>query len=128
MAKRSAIPCPCGLDATYADCCGSIHEARTAAATAEQLMRSRYSAFAVRDAPYLLRSWSSATRPRELHLEEDIEWTGLEILNTTDGSPFHTEGTVEFRANYIADGQPGDQQENSHFTRENGQWVYTGPA
>jgi SEC-C motif-containing protein len=126
MAKRT--PCPCGLDAAYADCCGSIHEGRTPASTAERLMRSRYSAFAVRDAQYLLRSWYSATRPRELHLEDDIEWTGLEILNTTAGSPFHTEGTVEFRANYLADGQPGDQSENSHFLRENGQWVYDGPV
>lgn len=91
-------------------------------------MRSRYSAFAVRDAPYLLRSWYSATRPRELHLEDDIEWTSLEILNTTNGSPFHTEGTVDFRANYIADGEAGDQTENSQFARENGAWVYVGPA
>jgi SEC-C motif-containing protein len=122
------MPCPCGLDAAYADCCGSIHDGRTPAATAEQLMRSRYSAFAVRDPQYLLRSWYSATRPRELHLESDIEWTGLEILNTTAGTPFHAEGTVEFRANYIAEGEPGDQAENSHFLRENGQWVYAGPV
>ncbi|NEA36748.1 YchJ family metal-binding protein [Streptomyces sp. SID13031] len=125
MAKT---PCPCGLPAPYADCCGSIHDGRTAATTAERLMRSRYTAFVVRDAPYLLRSWYSATRPRDLQLEDDIEWTGLEILNTTGGSPFHTEGTVEFRANYIAEGEPGNQQENSHFTREAGSWVYTGPA
>ena len=91
-------------------------------------MRSRYSAFAVRDAQYLLRSWSATTRPRELHLEDDIEWTGLEILNTTNGTPFHTEGTVEFRADYIADGTPGNQSENSHFLRENSLWVYVGPA
>jgi SEC-C motif-containing protein len=127
MAKRTT-PCPCGLDAPYAECCGSIHEGRTQATTAERLMRSRYSAFAVRDADYLLRSWYSATRPRDLHLEDDIEWTGLEILNTTDGTPFHTEGTVEFRANYLADGEPGDESENSHFVRENGRWVYDGPV
>ncbi|WP_328322636.1 YchJ family metal-binding protein [Kribbella sp. NBC_00382] len=126
MVKRTA--CPCGLDAVYADCCGGIHDGRRQAATAEQLMRSRYSAFAVRDAQYLLRSWYSATRPRELHLEDDIEWTSLEILNTTAGTAFHTEGTVEFRANYIADSQPGDQSENSHFVRENGNWVYDGPV
>lgn len=126
MVKRTA--CPCGLDAAYADCCGSIHDGRRQATTAEQLMRSRYSAFAVRDAQYLLRSWYSATRPRELHLEDDIEWTGLEILNTTAGTPFHTEGTVEFRADYIANGQPSDQSENSHFVRENGNWVYAGPV
>ncbi|MEV8372175.1 YchJ family metal-binding protein [Kribbella sp. NPDC056861] len=125
MAK---LPCPCGLDAAYADCCGSLHEGRTAAATAEQLMRSRYSAFVVRDAAYLLRTWSAATRPRDLDLEDDIEWTGLEILGSTGGSAFHAEGTVEFRANYIAEGEPGHQQEDSRFLRENGAWVYARPV
>jgi SEC-C motif-containing protein len=87
-------------------------------------MRSRYSAFVVRDAAYLLRTWSSATRPADLQLDDDIRWTGLEILNSTDGSPFHTEGTVEFRATYQSGGRPGHQQELSRFTRENGAWVY----
>jgi SEC-C motif-containing protein len=90
-------------------------------------MRSRYSAFVVRDAPYLLRTWYSETRPRELTLDDDIKWTGLEILGSTGGSPFHTEGTVEFRANYLLDGQPGHQQENSRFLRENGSWAYVEP-
>lgn len=126
MAKRTT-PCPCGLPAPYADCCGRLHDGHTSATTAEQLMRSRYSAFVVRDAAYLLRTWYSANRPRELHLDDDIEWTGLEILNTTAGSPFHTEGTVEFRATYEANGTPGNQHENSHFTRENGSWVYVEP-
>lgn len=126
MAKRTTN-CPCGLPATYADCCGRLHDGRTSATTAEQLMRSRYSAFVVRDAPYLLRTWYSATRPRELHLDDDIEWTGLEILSSTGGSAFHTEGTVEFRATYLVDGHPGDQHENSRFLRENGAWVYAEP-
>ncbi|WP_132212084.1 YchJ family protein [Kribbella steppae] len=123
MAKR-ALPCPCGLDTSYADCCGRLHEGRASATTAEQLMRSRYSAFVVGDAAYLLRTWSAATRPADLQLDQDIRWTGLEILSTTDGSPFHTEGTVEFRANYQLDGRPGHQQELSRFVRENGAWVY----
>jgi SEC-C motif domain protein len=105
-----------------------LHEGRTAAATAEQLMRSRYSAFVVRDAAYLLRTWSAATRPRELDLEDDIEWTGLEILGSTGGSAFHAEGTVEFRADYVAEGEAGHQQEDSRFLRENGAWVYARPV
>jgi SEC-C motif-containing protein len=116
--------CPCGLDAAYDDCCGRLHQGRTSASTAEQLMRSRYSAFVVGDIPYLLGSWHSSTRPADLQLDQDLVWTGLEILNTTDGSPFHTAGTVEFRAYYELDGRSGHQQENSRFTRENGAWVY----
>ena len=43
---------------------------------------------------------------------------------STGGSAFHTEGTVEFRAHYMVDDQPGEQYENSRFVRENGLWVY----
>ena len=87
-------------------------------------MRSRYSAFVVRDAAYLLRTWAAATRPPELRLDDDFRWTGLQILNTTDGTAFHTTGTVEFRATYDFAGRPGHQHENSRFTREDGAWVY----
>ena len=118
-----AEPCPCGLDASYDDCCGRLHKGQ-AAGTAEQLMRSRYCAFVVRDAAYLLRTWAAATRPPRVRFDEDVEWTGLEILGSTGGSAFHSEGTVEFRANFAVDGQPGDQYENSRFVREDGLWVY----
>ncbi|MEU4601657.1 YchJ family metal-binding protein [Kribbella sp. NPDC023972] len=121
---RPSSPCPCGLDASYGECCGRLHDGRAEAATAEQLMRSRYSAFVVGDAAYLLRTWSSATRPAGLQLDRDIEWTGLEILGTADGSPFHTEGMVEFRAGYQVGGRPGHQHERSRFVREDGAWVY----
>jgi SEC-C motif-containing protein len=115
-----ATRCPCGLPAAYDDCCGSLHQGRTSATTAEQLMRSRYTAFVLGDTAYLLRTWSAATRPPQLRLSDSIRWTGLEILGSTGGTAFHTEGTVEFRANYAG----GFQQENSRFTRENGAWVY----
>lgn len=91
-------------------------------------MRSRYSAFAVGDAAYLLRSWHSSTRPRELALDRDVRWTGLEILGSTGGSAFHSEGTVEFRARYRAGGASGEQHEDSRFVREGGAWVYVGEA
>ncbi|GAA1683767.1 YchJ family protein [Kribbella yunnanensis] len=117
-------PCPCGLPATYAECCGALHNGTRTATTAEQLMRSRYTAFVVGDTAYLLRTWHSTTRPPVLELSPNIRWTGLEILATTNGTPFHTEGTVEFRASYAG----GAQQENSHFTRENGDWTYVSPV
>jgi SEC-C motif-containing protein len=91
-------------------------------------MRSRYVAFVVHDAAYLLRTWAATTRPQHLDFEENLEWTALEILNEVGGTAFHTEGTVEFRAHYLLDGNPDAQQENSQFVRENGRWVYVGPA
>lgn len=116
--------CPCGTALPYAECCGRLHEGTGAAATAEQLMRSRYSAFAVGDAGYLLATWHSSTRPRELTLDPAVRWTGLEILAVDGGQLLAGEGTVEFRAGYLRDGRPGAQRELSRFVREHGAWRY----
>jgi len=108
----------------YDECCGSLHAGRSDATTAEQLMRSRYSAYVVQDEAYLLRSWSPANRPRRVPFDDDLRWTGLEILGRTGGSAFHTKGTVEFCARFEREGQPGEQRENSAFLRVDGAWVY----
>jgi SEC-C motif-containing protein len=94
------------------------------AATAERLMRSRYSAFALGEAGYLLDSWHPATRPRTLALDPDVRWTDLEVLATAGGALLDSEGTVEFRATYRAGGRTGAQHERSRFTREAGRWFY----
>jgi SEC-C motif-containing protein len=116
--------CPCGTGLPYAECCGPLHDGRTTAATAEQLMRSRYSAFVVGDAGYLLATWHPATRPRALTLDPDVRWTGLDVLATTGGAMLGSEGTVEFRAHYVAGRGTGVQHENSRFVREGGRWSY----
>jgi SEC-C motif-containing protein len=116
--------CPCGLENLYDDCCGPLHSGASTATTAEALMRSRFSAFAVGDTAYLLRTWHPTTRPRSLSLDRKQKWTRLEILGKTGGGPFHTEGTVEFRAHHTRRGEEGAQHENSHFVRDQGQWSY----
>ncbi|MBT2386049.1 YchJ family metal-binding protein [Streptomyces sp. ISL-11] len=123
-AVTATSPCPCGLDATYGDCCGSLHDGRKSASTAERLMRSRFSAFAVHDAAYLLRTWHPSTRPDTIDFDRRQRWTRLEILATNDGTPFHSEGTVEFRAHYTLRGHTDSQHENSRFVRVEGRWVY----
>ncbi|MEU6084797.1 YchJ family protein [Streptomyces sp. NPDC047108] len=123
-AVTAASPCPCGTGASYADCCGRLHAGTAAAPTAEALMRSRYTAFAVRDAGYLLRTWHPGTRPSEVDFDAGLRWVGLEILDTAEGSAFHTTGTVTFRARYTHDGQPGELHERSRFVRHDGAWVY----
>ncbi|MFE3739923.1 YchJ family protein [Streptomyces sp. NPDC059134] len=119
-----ASPCPCGADATYGACCGGFHTGSASAPTAEALMRSRYSAFAVLDTAYLLTTWDPATRPARLDLDPATRWQGLEILATTDGSAFHTTGTVTFRARFTDAGGPGALHEHSRFARHDGAWVY----
>ncbi|WP_448628530.1 YchJ family protein [Geodermatophilus sp. URMC 64] len=116
--------CPCGTGLPYAECCGRLHDGTATAGTAEQLMRSRYSAFVVGDAAYLLDTWHPRTRPRTLELDPAVRWTGLEIVATTAGAMLDREGTVEFRAAYVADRAAGVQHERSRFVREDGRWFY----
>ncbi len=87
-------------------------------------MRSRYSAFVVRDEAYLLRTWHSRTRVSRIAFDDDQRWTGLDILGMTDGGMLHPTGTVEFRARYNRHGVLGSQHEVSRFVREDGRWVY----
>jgi SEC-C motif-containing protein len=119
--------CPCGLGDSYDACCGRLH-AGSAAPTAEALMRSRYSAFAVGDADYLLRSWHRSSRPRKLELDPGIEWKRLAVLETDAGGLFDAEGTVRFRAIYVEDGQRHVLTENSRFVRQDRLWTYVGPV
>jgi SEC-C motif-containing protein len=120
MAGMTTRSCPCGLPSPYEACCGRLHSGSAAAATAEALMRSRYSAFVKGDAKYLLRTWHPRTRPGRLELDPGMPWTGLEILDTVDGSAFHATGVVEFRASY----RGGELRERSRFERVEGAWVY----
>jgi len=91
-------------------------------------MRSRYSAFAVGDAGYLLATWHPATRPADLDLDPAVRWTRLDVLEVRGGGPFDTEGTVEFQAHHRVDGVPGSQHEVSRFVREGGRWFYVEPV
>lgn len=121
------LACPCGLGDDYDACCGRLH-AGAAAPTADVLMRSRYSAFAVGDAGYLLRTWHSSSRPPSLRLDPACRWIRLAVLDTHDGGLFDMTGTVQFRAIYSQDEQRGVLAETSKFLRENGRWTYLGPA
>ena len=121
MANRR---CPCGTGLPYDECCGPLHAGTGRAATAEQLMRSRYSAFAVGDPAYLLATWHPGARPRELELDPGVRWTGLDVLATDGGGLLATEGTVEFRASWRDGAQRGEQHEVSRFVREDGAWRY----
>lgn len=87
-------------------------------------MRSRFSAFAVRDEPYLLRSWHPDTRPASIDFDPSLRWERLDVLATSEGGPFHPEGTVEFRAHYREGRHPGSLHERSRFVRHHGEWVY----
>lgn len=123
--------CYCGSDKEYESCCGKIHKNILNAKTAEQLMRSRYSAFCLADGNYLHISHHSSTRPKSKSEKKEIVawaksvvWVRLEIIETSDGLENDDFGTVEFKAYYSDHGIPGIIHERSTFEKENGHWVY----
>ena len=115
--------CPCLSGNPYAECCGPLH-AGAPAPTAERLMRSRFSAFALGLPEYLLRSWHPRTRPESLDLDPEQRWTRLDIVGTRSGGPFDSAGTVTFRAWWRSDIERGTLEETSDFVREGGHWYY----
>ncbi|WP_040837548.1 YchJ family protein [Nocardia brevicatena] len=117
-------PCPCRRGDTFGACCAPILTGHHAAPNAEALMRSRYTAFAVGDAEYLLSSWHPRTRPAELCLDPGRRWLFLEILRTERGGPFDDSGTVEFVAHYRDAGGRDALHETGRFVRVNGAWRY----
>ncbi|VXA93859.1 conserved hypothetical protein [Arthrobacter sp. 9AX] len=116
--------CMCLSGEQYRRCCGRFHSGVAEAATAEQLMRSRYSAFVLLDRDYLLRTWHRTGAPAELDLDTAMEWRRLDILATDRGGPLDVQGTVEFKAYFRHGGDRGVLHEVSRFVRENGRWFY----
>jgi SEC-C motif-containing protein len=115
--------CPCLSGLPYAECCGRLHAGEGIAATAEQLMRSRFAAFAVGDATYLRDTWHPSTRPAELTLDAGLRWYRLDILARSRGGLADDEGTVEFRAHYRG-GETSALHEVSRFVKQQGRWWY----
>ena len=124
MARKKPLPCPCGSGRTHAECCGP-YLARTAQApTAEALMRSRYTAYALGEFDYLRSTWHSTTQPAEIASDTAPKWVGLEVLSTECGGPQDAEGQVEFIARYKLQGRAFRLHERSRFVREGGNWRY----
>lgn len=124
MSDAAGPTCPCGHPAPYEACCGRLHRGDRHAATAEQLMRSRYCAFVVGDVAYLAATWDDATRPRRIHLDPDRTWTGLEVLATERGGMLDHDGTVEFVAHHRDGDGDHAHHELSRFRRHEGRWRY----
>lgn len=123
----SESPCPCGgipAGAAFAACCEPALSGRAWPATAEALMRSRYTAFAVGDGDHLFRTWHPRTRPRDTAPEPGVEFTGLIIDEVVGGGVDDAEGIVAFTAHSRAGGRAETLRERSHFVRRAGRWMY----
>lgn len=118
--------CPCGgvpAGAPYDDCCGRFHRGDAVPATAEQLMRSRYSAYVRHDVDWLRASWDPATCPPDLDLDDgQTKWLGLTIVDHRETETGAAE--VEFVARYKVSGRAFRLHERSRFVRTHGVWRY----
>ena len=117
--------CPCNASVPYAACCQPLHEGRAPAASAEALMRSRYSAYVLGLRDYLLASWHPDTRPDALDLDDTpgLRWLGLDVKRHEDGGD--GSAVVEFVARHrVGGGTAKRLHEVSRFARIDGRWVY----
>ena len=109
--------CPCGSGAPLGGCCGPLLRSERQAATPQELMRSRYTAYAVGDTEHVWRTWHPRTRPEQVTHDPTTTWTGLRVLEADDD-------VVEFVASWrTADGE-GRLHERSRFARRAGRWFY----
>lgn len=122
--KNKVLLCPCGLG-VYRNCCQLFHENGQKPQTAEKLMRSRYSAYAMELSDYIQRTWHISRRPENMDLSEDSlhgKWIGLTVIaHSQEGD----KAEVEFVARYKPHTGPATRlHERSRFVREEEQWFY----
>lgn len=118
--------CPCHSAKKYKQCCQPYHKG-IFPSTAEKLMRSRYSAFALDLAEYIMTTThpnnSDYTEEKEnwrksiLDFSQNTQFIGLKILDFIDGE---NEAFVTFEA--LLDS--GILKEKSRFLKEEGKWLY----
>jgi SEC-C motif-containing protein len=122
--------CPCGSSLSYAACCEPCITGNDHAVTAEQLMRTRYTAYVKVATDYIL----ATTHPDHRHdydhkgTEEwarNAEWLGLDILNCVAGTKDDQTGTVEFIAHFKEGGLERHHHERGQFLKDNDQWFFT---
>lgn len=123
--------CYCGNNKTYKKCCEVFHLNNGKTETAEQLMRSRYSAFVLADGDYLMDTHHGSTRPIKekkaiVKWAKSVQWIKLEVLEITNGLESDIEGTVTFNAYFYENGNIDVIHEKSAFLKENNQWLYLG--
>ena len=119
--------CFCGNKSTHKECCGPIIEGKADALNAEVLMRSRFSAYAIKNYQYILNTYALAQRT-ELSVNELVDsaqytkWLALQVLAHTS---YEKTAQVEFKAFYQVNNSYYVMHELSDFIFEEGKWFYT---
>jgi SEC-C motif-containing protein len=120
--------CPCGSSRQYEECCEPYISGKVAAETAEQLMRSRYTAYVRAAIDYLYDTTHPGHRKGYDHegtkvWAENSEWLGLEIISSS-GGPSDSVGQVEFIARYRENETEHLHHEMGKFARHEGLWYF----
>ena len=123
-----ASGCPCCSGRLFSACCAPYLARAAIPSTAEALMRSRYTAYALADAAYLKSTWHPNTLPEHLNLSEQAgtKWLGLKIIRHEGVDENHA--IVEFVARYKIHGKAHRLHEVSRFERIAGCWYYVDGA
>jgi SEC-C motif domain protein len=115
--------CPCCSQKQFSACCEPFIIGTKNPPTALALMRSRYTAYVMHDADYLIKTTHISER-KHYSKTEILDWATinywqkLEIRNAT-------ENTVEFKAYFLdRDSNGSIHHEFSNFKLENGNWFY----
>ncbi|NVK32997.1 MAG: zinc chelation protein SecC [Rhodobacteraceae bacterium] len=125
----SALKCHCGSELPFAECCEPFLTGAAIPKTAEVLMRSRYSAYASLNIPYLKTTlWPKNQQTFDTAAVSEwartSHWTGLKILETEKGQETDRDGTVLFEARYLSAGTLNTHRELSRFRKKSGRWFY----
>jgi SEC-C motif domain protein len=122
-------PCPCESKLTFDRCCEPFLSGRAVPDTAERLMRSRFTAYAMGRADYLIATTAREEREK-LDAEElkryckVVKCISLRILGKEAGEAGDETGVVTFHAKLLINGRRLLHHEKSRFVREEGRWVY----
>ena len=116
--------CPCGSELELSACCDRFLSGDSLPASAEELMRSRYSAFVLQNETYLLGTWHSDTRPSRVRFDSEQRWLGLRIRETEQGAAGNSIGYVEFVARFKINGKGHRLHERSRFEWLQDRWYY----
>ncbi len=118
--------CPCGLSQPFAECCSVFINNSQFAATPEQLMRSRYTAYTLANVAYIARTMKApaadnfdATSARQW--AQQVKWLKLDVIRAYQEGNV---GYVEFKAHYFYQHKKFLLHELSEFHQEHGQWFY----
>lgn len=124
---EAAAPCPCGSGERFDACCGPLIGGAPAA-TAQALMRSRYTAYVIGALDHVADTHAAEVRDdfnraEAERLSRSCVFQGIEIRKATENAD---RGQVDFVLRFNRDGKDMIQVELADFRKENGRWLYAG--